>query len=99
MNINLIDKGTSGVLLLEGRLDSSTAPDAEEIVMQMTEKYEELVLDLKDLAYLSSAGLRILKKAHVAMVKKGGKLIVRNANEMIMEVFEMTGFAGILNLE
>ncbi len=99
MNINLIDKGTSGVLLLEGRLDSSTAPDAEDIVMQMTEKYEELTLDLKDLVYLSSAGLRILKKAHVAMVKKGGKLIVRNANEMIMEVFEMTGFAGILNLE
>ena len=99
MNINLVDRGTIGELLLEGRLDSQTAPDTEEIVMQMTEKYEELILNMKDLAYLSSAGLRILKKAHVAMQRKGGKLIVRGANEMISEVFEMTGFAGILNLE
>ena len=98
MNINLVDRGTTGELLLEGRLDSATAPETEEIVMQMTEKYEELILNMKDLAYLSSAGLRILKKAHVAMKKKGGNLVLTNVNEMINEVFEMTGFAGILDI-
>ncbi len=99
MNINLVDRGTAGELLLEGRLDSNTSPETEEIVMQMTGRYQELILNFKTLDYISSAGLRILKKAHVAMSKKGGRLVINNVNEMINEVFEMTGFAGILNIE
>ena len=98
MDIKLVDKGQTGELLLIGRLDSNTAPDTEEIVMQMTEKYETLILNMEQLAYLSSAGLRILKKAHVAMVKKGGSLVLTHVNDMIQEVFEMTGFAGILTI-
>ena len=99
MNISLIDKGTTGELLLEGRLDSNTAPETEQIVMQMTEKYEKLILNMQKLDYLSSAGLRILKKAHVAMIKRTGTLVLTNVNDMIGEVFEMTGFAGILNIQ
>lgn len=99
MDIKLVDKGETGELLLIGRLDSVTAPETEEIVMQMTEKYSTLVLNMEKLDYLSSAGLRILKKGHVAMKKKGGELILTHVNDMIQEVFEMTGFAGILTIQ
>ena len=98
MNISLVERGETGELLLEGRLDSQTAPETEEIVMQMTEKFETLILNMVKLEYLSSAGLRILKKAHVAMKKKGGNLTLTNVNDMINEVFEMTGFAGVLDI-
>ena len=57
------------------------------------------MINMQDLNYVSSAGLRVLKRIHVKMVKKGGKLTVRNINDNIMEVFEITGFAGLLNLE
>jgi len=99
MDIKLVDKGDTGELRLIGRLDSNTAPETEEIVLQMTGKYQTLILNMEQLAYLSSAGLRILKKAHVAMMKKGGELILTNVNELINEVFEMTGFAGILKIQ
>ncbi len=99
MDIKLVDKGETGELLLIGRLDSVTAPETEDIVMQMTDRYGTLILNMEQLDYLSSAGLRILKKAHVAMKKKGGELILTNVNDMIQEVFEMTGFAGILTIQ
>lgn len=99
MDIKLVDKGETGELLLIGRLDSVTAPETEEIVMQMTDKYQTLILNMEQLDYLSSAGLRILKKTHVAMKKKSGELILTNVNDMIQEVFEMTGFAGILTIQ
>lgn len=99
MDIKLINRQTEGELLLSGRLDSLAAPEAEDIILQMTERFERLILNFTDLDYLSSAGLRVLKKAHLAMIKRGGEMVLTNVNDMIMEVFEMTGFAGFLNIE
>lgn len=79
-----------------GRLDSNTSPEAERVVDQLTERFDDLILNMKDLDYISSAGLRILKRAYMTMRRKGGSLKLRNVNKMVMEVFEVTGFAGLL---
>lgn len=99
MKMKLINRQTEGEIVLEGRLDSNTAPEAEEIILDTVEKFDTLVLNFGQLEYISSAGLRVLKKTHMAMKKKDGSLRIKNVNEMVMEVFEMTGFAGILKFE
>lgn len=99
MNIKLINRGQEGELVLEGRLDTLTAPEAEEVFNQMAERFEKIVLNMAGLEYVSSAGLRTLKRLHMAMKKKNGSLVLTNVRKMVMEVFEMTGFAGLLNFE
>jgi len=99
LEIKLINRGEEGEFLLIGNLDTQTAPQAEEHFDAAAERFDDIVINMQDLNYVSSAGLRVLKRIHVKMVKKGGKLTVRNINENIMEVFEITGFAGLLNLE
>ena len=99
MNIKLINRGQEGELVLEGRLDTLTAPEAEEVFNQMAERFEEIVLNMAGMEYVSSAGLRTLKRLHMAMKKKNGSLVLTNVRKMVMEVFEMTGFAGLLNFE
>ncbi len=99
MNIKLINNGFEGVLLLEGRLDSNTSMDLEPILMETTERFERLVLDMGAMSYLSSAGLRIVKKAFVAMQKKDGELVLTNVPQPIMEVFEITKFISFLKFE
>lgn len=99
MTIKLVNHGTEGELLLDGRLDSNTAPEAEKIFLQMAERFERVTLNFALLDYVSSAGLRIIKLLHMAMRKKGGRLVLKNVNKMVMEVFEITGFAGLLEFE
>jgi anti-sigma B factor antagonist len=98
MTIKLINRGTEGELLLEGRLDAVTSQEAEEILLQMTERFEKLILNMEGLQYISSAGLRVLKKIYMASVKKNGELELCHVNKMVMEVLEMTGFAGLLKI-
>ena len=99
MTIKLVNRETEGELLLEGRLDSNTSPEAGEIFQQMAERFDRVILNMADLEYVSSAGLRILTHLHMTMRKKDGELVVKNVNRMIMEVFEITGFVGLLKFE
>lgn len=85
-------------MALEGRLDTTTAPELEAEMKASLEGVTALILDMKDLAYLSSAGLRVILAAQKQMNKQGG-MVVRNVNETIMEVFEVTGFTDILTIE
>ena len=98
MTIKLISRGTEGELLLEGRLDAVTSPEAEELFLQMTERFEKLILNMAKMQYISSAGLRVLKKTYMAAVKKNGTLELSHVNKLVMEVLEMTGFAGLLKI-
>lgn len=99
MNIKLANHGTEAELLLEGRLDTNTAPEADEIFLDVAGKFDRVVLNMAKLEYISSAGLRVLKRIHMAMKKKQGELVLKNVNKMVMEVFEMTGFVGLLKFE
>ena len=99
MTINLVNRGTEGELLMEGRLDSVTAPEAEAIFEQVAERFDRIVLNFTNLQYVSSAGLRVLKKLHMTMRRKNGDLVLTHVGKLVMEVFEMTGFAGLLHFE
>lgn len=85
-------------LALEGRLDTLTAPQLEAEVNGKLDGVKTLIFDFQNLAYVSSAGLRILFMAQKVMNKQG-KMIVRNANSDIKDIFTVTGFSNILTLE
>ena len=85
-------------IALAGRLDTTAAPKLETELKQNISGVEELVLDLAALEYLSSAGLRVLLSAQKVMNRQGS-MVVRNANEIIMEIFEVTGFVDVLTIE
>ena len=99
MNIQLINRGQAGELVLEGRLDTLTAPEAEEVFNKMAERFEKIVLNMAGRAYVFRPGFPTLKRLHMAMKKKNGSLVLTNVRKMVMEVFEMTGFAGLLKFE
>ena len=98
MNINHLMNGTELTLAMNGRLDTSTAPMLEGELSTRLDGVESLVFDLAELSYLSSAGLRVLLSAQNQMNRQG-KMTVRNVNETIMEIFEITGFSDILTIE
>lgn len=83
---------------LEGRLDTATAPQLEAELSANIGGIEKLVFDFASLEYLSSAGLRVLLSAQKAMNKQG-EMVVKNVNETIMEIFEVTGFCDVLTIE
>lgn len=83
---------------LEGRLDTTTAPELENALKGALESANELTLDFSKLDYISSAGLRVLLSAHKAMSGKGGMKLI-HVNEIVSEVLEITGFADILTIE
>ncbi len=98
MNINQTVSGNSLTMRLSGRLDTVTAPQLEEALKNSLAGVSLLTLDFADLAYISSAGLRVLLFAQKTMNKQGS-MVIRNVNETIMEVFEITGFRDILTIE
>ena len=96
LNMKLINRDTEGELKLIGRLDTNTAGDAEEHMIAAGERFETLYLDMAELEYVSSAGLRALQAVFLTMRRKGGKFLVKGVNKTIMEVFQITGFAGMI---
>ncbi len=98
MTITKNQNGTDLVVALEGRLDTMTAPELEKELNADMDNAETLTLDFADLAYISSAGLRVLLSAHKVMSRKGGMKVI-NVNEIVREVFDVTGFADILNIQ
>jgi len=98
MTISKQQNGTTLTLALEGRLDTVTSPELEKELKASLDGVESLILDFSKLEYISSAGLRVLLSAHKTMSGKGG-LKVTNVNEIVREVFDVTGFADILTIE
>ena len=97
MNIVKNVDGSKLNVALEGRLDTSSAPQLE-AELKALDGVAELVIDMAGLEYLSSAGLRVLLAAQKTMNKQGS-MVLYNVNETIMEVFEITGFVDILTIE
>ena len=90
--------GKETVIELSGRLDTSTAPVLDKTITEDVSEKTNLTLDFKGVEYISSAGLRVLLSAQKRM-KKSGSMKLKNVCEEVMEVFEMTGFADILEVE
>ncbi len=97
MNIRRSTGGSSLTLTLEGRLDTTTAPQLDAELKKSLPGITELILDFGALEYISSAGLRVLLSTQKVMNRQG-TMVIRNVNETVMEVFEVTGFVDILTI-
>ncbi|MCR5664094.1 MAG: STAS domain-containing protein [Oscillospiraceae bacterium] len=98
LNIKKTIENGEAVFKLEGRLDTGSAPAFEAELKQSLDGVKSLVLDFEKLEYISSAGLRSLLLA-LKLLHNKGRMKVIHANELVMEVFEVTGFAEMLNIE
>ena len=98
MTIEIKRNAEETIIELVGRLDTTTAPALDKTINEDIADTKNLVLDIKGLEYISSAGLRVLLGAQKKM-QKIGSMKVTNVREEVMEVFEMTGFADILTIE
>ncbi len=98
MTIQKIKNGTSLLLAVNGRLETTTAPDLEAVINKELADITDLTFDFAALAYISSAGLRVLLSAQKKM-NVLGTMKIKNVNEIVNEVFEITGFSDILTIE
>ena len=98
MDIIKNSEGSKLNMALAGRLDTTTSPQLEEALRTSLEGVTELVFDMGQLDYISSAGLRVMLSAQKTMNKQGS-MVIRNVKPEIMEIFDVTGFVDILNIE
>lgn len=98
MTIEIAKETESLTMKLGGRLDTTTAPELEKAFEENMEVSKDLILDMKELEYISSAGLRVLLAAQKKM-NQTGKMKLTGVSDEVMEVFEITGFADILTIE
>ncbi len=98
MTINKTRNGGTLTLAVEGRLETTTAPELEAVVKTELEGVTELIFDLAALDYISSAGLRVLLSTQKTMKKQGSMKLI-HVNEIVNEIFDITGFSEILTIE
>ncbi len=99
MEINKKSENNSLVVELTGRLDTNTAPQLQEAMTEELSNYPDICLDFTNVEYISSAGLRTLLYLHKKTSESGGTLTLSNCNEIVMDVFKMTGFDNMLNIK
>ena len=98
MNIDKQWNGDTLTLKISGKLDALTAPDLESSLNEDIDSINSLVMDLSELKYISSAGLRVLLTTQKTMITKG-TMIIKNVQKPVMEVFTLTGFVSVLTIE
>ena len=98
MQITVKDEGTIRTICLSGRMDTVTAPELEAAIESGSDNIQSLVLDMSDLTYTSSAGLRVLLRAQKKMQARGGVKLL-HVQPDVMDILEMTGFDTILTIE
>ena len=98
MNVVKTQNGSELLMEIEGGIDTTTAPELNEILSDSLGNIDSLILDFKKVDYISSAGLRVLLVTFKEMSKKGG-MVIRHVNDNVMDIFQMTGFVNILTIE
>lgn len=99
LKMNLVKRDNEAEISLIGWLDATNAPDAQKILEQQAERFDRIELDLKELEYISSAGLRALKVLQMKMSDKGERVVIRNVREDVKSVFKVTGFYRLFKFE
>ena len=99
MTIRKTRDGDTLLLALEGRLDTTTAPQLQEALIPEFDQVKNICLDFEELIYVSSAGLRVILMGEKTAQKKGAEMTLINVSEEILEIFEMTGFSDILHIK
>jgi anti-sigma B factor antagonist len=98
MQITFEKENSKLTIFVSGRVDTVTAPELDTFIADNTQGVNELVLDLKDMSYTSSSGLRVILKAQKLMNQQGTMKVI-NVQKDVMDIFDMTGFSGILTIE
>lgn len=98
LNIDLVKQGNEGELMMIGELDVNTAPSAENIMLEAVNRFDRVILNMERVTYVSSAGLRAMKRANIQMRRKGGTLVLKSVTKPVMEVLELTGFAVVFKI-
>ena len=96
MTINVERDFELVTLGITGRLDTTTAPNLQSVVNELSEDTKELIFDMSGIQYISSAGIRVLLSAYKKMKSNQGTMRIEKANDMVCEVFEMTGLLELL---
>lgn len=99
VNVTLKRHGDAAELLLSGRIDANTTIELERILLEQTKRFESITLDFSKVPYISSAGLRTLRTLHKTMRAKGGTLLLRNVRKDVKDIFQVTGFISLLEIE
>ncbi len=99
MNITLTDCGSYIRLIVDGRIDTNTSPQLQQAILNAFQKNNDVVLDFLNVDYISSAGLRALLIGHKTATSKGGSMKLTNVSSVVMNIFDVTGFAKILKVE
>lgn len=99
MTINVERDFELVTLEITGRLDTTTAPNLEVVIQELSEDTKELVFDMSEVEYISSAGIRVVLKAYKKMNANQGIMRIEKANDIVREVFEMTGLSEMLGGE
>ena len=97
MTYNINKNGKALEVTVAGRIDTVTSPDLEKAILPLPEDVSELLFDFSNLDYISSAGLRVLLRAHRSL-PMGGKTQILNCNPIVKEVFSATGFSDMLEI-
>lgn len=95
MKMDLIKRGNDAELKMDGYIDATNAAEVEDVLMDVAGKFDNLLLDMEKLEYVSSAGLRAFKRVYMELRRKGGTLSAKNVDKAIMEVLEVTGFTRL----
>ena len=99
MTINIERELGLVTLKITGRLDTTTSPNLDSLINELTEDTKELVFDMSGVEYISSAGIRVLLRAYKKMNTNQGKTRIENVNDIVCEVFEITGLSEMINEE
>ena len=98
LQIDKKEEGKTLTIALTGKLDSVSAPEFEEILEESLEGVDRLILDLKELKYTSSAGLRVILEAYKTMIERNG-MVVKNPDSVVRKIFDSVGFSNFLDIE
>ena len=99
MEMKLVDRQSYGEVFISGRIDSKNSKDVQNALMNIGDRFDNVTLNLTDLKYISSAGLRAVKNLYIKLRGKGGELFITNPAPFVLQVFEMTGFSEMLNIQ
>ena len=97
--MKLVARGNERELFLSGRIDSKNAKDVQNAFLQVADRFKNITLNLIDLKDISSAGLRAVKNLYIKVRANDGELLITNPAPFVLEVFEMTGFSEMLNIQ
>ncbi|MDR0908392.1 MAG: STAS domain-containing protein [Spirochaetaceae bacterium] len=99
MEITKTTDGTKLILAISGKLSAATAEECNAQITDALKESKDIVLDLKDLDYLASAGLRVFVSTQKALAAEGGSLVLKNVQDIVREVFEVTGLEDVFTIE